>query len=250
MTRRERLTAQLARRQEWAEKARARSSSAFNAARQLADQIPLGQPILVGHHSERHARRDAERIRSNMGKGVAEQNLAGHHRGKAGGLERQLDQCVFSDDADAVAQLEARIADNEQKRDRKKLVNRLFKKGDAVGLTAMGYDIDVLRRAMEGNYSWDKQPFPAYELTNLGARIRADKVRIEEIQRRAVRSEQADAAGGVLIEGGEHVRVTFAEKPPHTVLDALHAAGFTWGGGSWCGERAKLPAEVQAAEQT
>ena len=249
MTRRERLTAKLERRQEWAGKASARSSSAFNAARQLADQIPLGQPILVGHHSERHARRDAERIRSNMGKGVDAQNLAGHHRGKAGGLKRQLDECVFSDDADAVAQLEGRIAENEQKRDRKKLVNRLFRKGDAVGLTALGYDIDVLRRAMEGNCSWDKQPFPAYELTNLGARIRADKVRIEEIQRRAVRSEQADAAGGVLIEGGEYVRVTFAEKPARVVLDALRAADFTWSSGSWCGERAKLPPELQAPEQ-
>jgi len=28
----------------------------------IADNIPLGQPILVGHHSERRARRDAEKI--------------------------------------------------------------------------------------------------------------------------------------------------------------------------------------------
>jgi protein-L-isoaspartate O-methyltransferase len=36
----------------------------------VADAIPFGQPILVGHHSERHARRDAERIRSGMAKAV------------------------------------------------------------------------------------------------------------------------------------------------------------------------------------
>lgn len=45
-----------------------------NRARQsiasIADHIPLGQPILVGHHSERHARRDAERIESGMRKSV------------------------------------------------------------------------------------------------------------------------------------------------------------------------------------
>ena len=34
----------------------------------IADGIPLGQPILVGHHSERHARRDAEKIESGMRK--------------------------------------------------------------------------------------------------------------------------------------------------------------------------------------
>src|SRR5690348_14788034 len=42
-------------RQADAEQARAAVSA-------IADQIPLGQPILVGHHSEARARRDAERI--------------------------------------------------------------------------------------------------------------------------------------------------------------------------------------------
>lgn len=36
----------------------------------IADNIPLGQPILVGHHSERHARKHAEQIRSGMKKYV------------------------------------------------------------------------------------------------------------------------------------------------------------------------------------
>lgn len=36
----------------------------------ITDHIPLGQPILVGHHSERRARRDAERIESGMRRAV------------------------------------------------------------------------------------------------------------------------------------------------------------------------------------
>lgn len=36
----------------------------------ICDKIPLGQPILVGHHSERHARRDAKRIENGMRKAV------------------------------------------------------------------------------------------------------------------------------------------------------------------------------------
>jgi phospholipid N-methyltransferase len=36
----------------------------------IADGIPLGQPILVGHHSERHARRDAEKIENGMRRAV------------------------------------------------------------------------------------------------------------------------------------------------------------------------------------
>jgi Domain of unknown function (DUF3560) len=34
------------------------------------DNIPFGQPILVGHHSERHARKDAERIQNGMRRAV------------------------------------------------------------------------------------------------------------------------------------------------------------------------------------
>lgn len=43
---------------------------ARDAVSAIADSIPFGQPILVGHHSERHARRDAERIRSGMARAV------------------------------------------------------------------------------------------------------------------------------------------------------------------------------------
>lgn len=41
----------------------------FGAAKQISDRIPLGQPILVGHHSESRHRRDLARINNNMRKG-------------------------------------------------------------------------------------------------------------------------------------------------------------------------------------
>lgn len=44
--------------------------AARNAVARIADGIPLGQPILVGHHSERRARKDAERIQSGMRRAV------------------------------------------------------------------------------------------------------------------------------------------------------------------------------------
>ena len=43
---------------------------AHEAVSRIADNIPLGQPILIGHHSERHARKDAERIENGMRKTV------------------------------------------------------------------------------------------------------------------------------------------------------------------------------------
>ncbi|MBU9236589.1 DUF3560 domain-containing protein [Burkholderia multivorans] len=50
---------------------RAREGAAAYAHVQgITEHIPLGQPILVGHHSERRARRDAERIESGMRRAV------------------------------------------------------------------------------------------------------------------------------------------------------------------------------------
>jgi hypothetical protein len=247
MTRRERLEAKLAKREEWATKAAARSDARFHTAGAIADGIPFGQPILCGHHSERHARRDADRIASNMTKACEESKLAEHHTSCAAGLNYALDHSVFSDDTDAVEKLEARIAENDAKRDRMKLVNKLYKKGDAAGLAALGLDLEKLKAklAAAGAY-WGDRPHLAYELTNLGARIRSDRERIEEIKRRSERTAEAEAAGGVTVKdvGSEHVTVTFAEKPERSVLEALKSAGFCWGGGTWLGYRERLPAVV------
>lgn len=46
------------------------AEAAHKTVEGITEHIPMGQPILVGHHSERHARRDAERIQSGMRKCV------------------------------------------------------------------------------------------------------------------------------------------------------------------------------------
>lgn len=56
--------------EEYSEKRLADAEQAKDAVSQIADNIPLGQPILVGHHSERRARKDAERIQNGMKKAV------------------------------------------------------------------------------------------------------------------------------------------------------------------------------------
>jgi hypothetical protein len=168
--------------------------------------------------------------------------MAAHHDAKGAGLADQLERAVFSDDPDAVEALEARIGEMEAKVERMKLVNRLYKEGDRTGLAALGIDLDALtaKLAAAGPY-WGGRPHLSYELTNLGARIRADRKRIEDVKARAERTARAESSGGVVVEGDTWVRVTFAEKPAREILDALKAAGFRWGGGSWVGERAKLP---------
>lgn len=42
------------------------ANQSYNGARAIAANIPMGQPILIGHHSEKRARRDAEKIENGM----------------------------------------------------------------------------------------------------------------------------------------------------------------------------------------
>lgn len=253
MTRRERLEAKLEKREEWADKAKARSAARFNSAHKLADQIPLGQPILVGHHSERHARRDAERIHSNMDKGVAEAKLADHHTSKASGLSIQLDRSVFSDDSDAIEQLEARAAETEAKAEKYSAINKAWRKskGDLAMLVGTGLVSQKLAETISETMRlcpWLKVPL---DTTNLRAAVRRDRERIEEVKARLARAAKAEASGGVSIEThGEYVRVTFAEKPEKEILDALRAAGFRWGDGSWTGRKENLPSSLTATGDT
>lgn len=54
----------------------------------IAGGIPMGQPILVGHHSERHARRDAERIENGMRKAIRMWDTAQYWKARAAGAIR------------------------------------------------------------------------------------------------------------------------------------------------------------------
>lgn len=61
----------------------AAAHAAHERARQLADQIPFGQPILIGHHSEGRMRRHAERIHAAMDATVNAATLAEETRRRA-----------------------------------------------------------------------------------------------------------------------------------------------------------------------
>ncbi|MCC7376975.1 MAG: DUF3560 domain-containing protein [Verrucomicrobiales bacterium] len=66
----------------------AEANAAHSHVASISDGIPLGQPILVGHHSEARARRDAERIQSGMRKAVRLWETAEYWKERAAGAIR------------------------------------------------------------------------------------------------------------------------------------------------------------------
>lgn len=56
--------------EEYSEKRENEAYQASESVKQLTDNIPLGQPILIGHHSEKRARKDAQKIENGIKKAV------------------------------------------------------------------------------------------------------------------------------------------------------------------------------------
>ncbi|MGW1364747.1 DUF3560 domain-containing protein [Streptomyces chartreusis] len=67
----------------YAANAGARSDAAWKRGHEIADGIPMGQPILVGHHSESRARRDQERIHNATRTSIDEGKRAAYWAGRA-----------------------------------------------------------------------------------------------------------------------------------------------------------------------
>lgn len=258
MGRRERLERRAEKREAWADGARQESNRRFDAARSIADNIPLGQPILVGHHSEKRARKDQERIHSNMSRAVEADKRAADHISKAGGIRDQLDNSIFSDDPDAIEALEAKATALEAAADRcvalNKEIRRELKNGDG-WLDRIGATEDEKLALARNAASWRNKPeFPSYHLTNLRANARRCRERIVAIKRQTEQTAKAEASGGLLVEkigpgygGAFYARITFEDYPGRPSIDELKAAGFSWSRPSWIGSLDKLPERYKGA---
>lgn len=74
--------------EDYSDKRASDAESARKAVAAIADNIPFGQPILVGHHSERHARKDAQRIENGMRKAVKMWETSQYWQSRAAGAIR------------------------------------------------------------------------------------------------------------------------------------------------------------------
>jgi hypothetical protein len=221
---------------ERAEKAEQRAADADRQAKARADHIPMGQPILVGHHSERRHRRDLERIQRGHEKAHEERTKAEELRRRAEAVGRGG---ISSDDPSAVAKLEAKLSKLEERRERMKALNAAWRKAgkpapDAAEAwepvrEATGIATEDLHMARFG--ALRDAPYPAYSLRNLGAEIRRVRSRIDELRDvRDAESREENHGTFTLVEDTEanRVRFIFQDKPSEDVRALLKRSGFRW----------------------
>lgn len=192
MTYRERRLAKAERLRGWAEKRETQANAQLNRNPEMRHDIAFNtQP---GHIPER-ARMIAADDRA-----FASLKKAESMESRAAGIEAAADKAIYSDDADAPEKLRERIAALEAARDHDKGINAAIRKAQKVQPDAPPERIlAALVQAgtlteKEGGYlarSYSLQPYhglgyPTYHLTNLGANIRRQKVRLAEVEQAAV----------------------------------------------------------------
>lgn len=109
------------------------AKSARAAVSQLADGIPMGQPILIGHHSQARAERDARRIEDGMRKAVGLWHTAEYWERRAAGALRLA---KYKERIDVRARRIKRIEADKRKQERTIAdCQKLLKMWSAEGLT-------------------------------------------------------------------------------------------------------------------
>jgi hypothetical protein len=229
MTYRERRLRRADRLREWAEKRAAKSAASFTTAHRIADAIPFGQPILVGHHSERYARRDQERIHHAMAAGIEHERTAASMTSRADEVERQAEQAIYSDDLDAIERLREKIASLEAERDRIKAINSAIRKGAGweSRITPPLNDRERNELLMFARvcpyHEVDKRGFPSYVLQNLSGNLARARQRVAQLeadrkplvleQRPTVDGATAIARAGLRVEAGMTTPAKAWKKP-------------------------------------
>ena len=183
-TTRERLENQLEKRETWGESREQKRDAAWQASHNAVKDIPFGQPILVGHHSERSHRNALAKSERKGFEGLDHAKKADQHFQAAATIERNLNRSIYDDDEDAIERLEEKIAGLEAERERVKFINAKIRKG--VELRDIGLTDAEIRDLASNAKVWGKVIYPAYVLQNLGGNISRCKKRLATLKAFAV----------------------------------------------------------------
>lgn len=217
--------------QELAEKHAAEAKQRRQAALDKLGMIPMGQPILVGHHSERMHRAHLKRIDSDFQKGAEHDATADYYEHKAEGVGKGG---VSSDDPDAIEKLGEKLEKAERCQDRMKAANKAIKlkdiKAGNEALTELGFSSTIIAQLRTPDFA-GRIGFASYALTNNNAEIRRLKTRIQSLENAQVEETREFKHDGfeVVYNAEENrVQILFPGKPAEGIRERLKFLGFRW----------------------
>lgn len=182
----ERLEERRERYEKKAANASQRSTAAYQASHAATQHIPLGQPILVGHHSEKRHRAALKRSDNGMRKSITEQRKSEYYAGRAAAVGSAG---IDSTDPDAIRKLMLKLLNLQITQEIKKAANKIIKsKAKKYPSKASKYpalaELGIKEMEAKGLFEPDfcgRIGFPAYELSNNNGNMRRIKERIKSL---------------------------------------------------------------------
>jgi hypothetical protein len=210
-----------------AEHAEAHAQALHDQAHRMAEAIPFGQPILIGHHSEKRDRNYRERIHNTFGRAFAEYDKAKHYAAKAAAVGTGG---ISSDDPDAIEKLRAELADIEAAQEKMKAANRAIRRNDRAALAELGFTPVQIEELFKPDFC-GRVVFPTYALSNNSANARRIEKRIKELERLKDRGDvEQEGKGYTYREDTTENRVMFLfpGKPDADTRTLLKRHAFKW----------------------
>jgi frataxin-like iron-binding protein CyaY len=239
----DRLEAGAERSQAEAEAHRRRSDSAVAG-------IPMGQPILVGHHSERRHRKALDHSHNAMRSSVEADQKARYLKGRAASVGSGG---VSSDDPDARFKLQEELDGMAQAQERMKAANKLVRKGDRAGLVALGFSEKQADSLLKPDFA-GRLGFPSYALQNNNANMRRLQKRIEELKAVNQIDDFSHQYGEHLTleldSADNRVRLVIDHKPEREIRQHLKRSGFNFSRANEAWQRKATANGIAAAKRT
>ena len=218
------------------------ANATFARVNKLADSIPFGQPILVGHSSEKRARADAARITNGMAKGCELQTEADEAAARAAAAAKNT--AISSDDPEAPLALREKFEKLSHVLSEMRRINKEFKRGGLDAVTGITEENrEKFRASIANREQWqDKSPFLGYQIVNLAGRVRSVKARLADLESKAedVTTERVEKGVTIRDDVDENrLMLVFPSKPSPVVMSVLKANGFRWSptNGAWQRQR-------------
>lgn len=237
MTREEKRQARIERYERLAEKAKQESNTAFEKSHKMSEVIPFGQPILIGHHSERRDRRYREKIDNTMRKSVKFDEKAEYYKSKAEAAANNDN--IYLGDEDAVERLTEKLEGLKRSQEIMKFVNKIIRDKKKTreekfkAIQENGLSENQAEKILTSGYVG----FASYSLTNNNANIH----RVEDQLKRAIALRETETTeeeinGVRVVRNTEENRLQlfFPDKPDKETRSKLRHNGFRFAYSNEC----------------
>jgi hypothetical protein len=216
-----------------ADKHRGESDQYYQQARRMSEVIPMGQPILVGHYSEKGDRAYRARIDGKYDHAMEHLKTAEYYDQRASSAESN--RAIMTDDPSAPAKLRVKLEKLEKLQALMVAANKVVRakkpREDQIkALVSLGLTETQAHKLFVPDFA-GRVGFPAYELQNNNAEIRRLKERIEKLDARHDDQTSEQTIGDIrIIDNVEdnRLQVFFPGIPSEQIRSRLKSMGFRW----------------------